>query len=590
MTREMRNWRRFERLESRAMLAADVVTAVVKDHNLTITGDGNDDSFVVSGDGVAGDVVITGYTSSDGNGTQINGSQNGTAVTGTPDGSITLTGVTGNITINLGAGDATVGVINLTVDKNLSISAGDGDDTIDVGGSGIAPSSAYPPVAIPAVTAIPATSTENWVTVTGDLTITTGAGDDSILIGASVAAPYTGIVPETAGAASIGSAQAIVPVVPTNAVIVAGNLTITAGGGADSIVVGVGSESGVVVANFGQSTVSQADVTVSGTLAITIGNGNDIISEISLAVSRNETINAGSGNDQISVEGTPDFLLSNTNIDAANAVTIGRNLSISVGGGDDLINENGLTVAFNESITLGSGNDSVAIGSPARVSGPYVDFGSGVIQPAMPSISWSIPGLPVSIGRNLSVQMGSGDSSLSAGNVQVADTLLITGTAGLNSSANIASARFRAFRTPRRSTRAWQSHLRSRGWRRPTLLRQRHDYAHRRYGRRSWHLHRLCRRRHRQYPRFHFHRPGRWLGHRQGEPVDRRYHNETFHNPRWAGHQQHLHRFGRQQFCQSLHARFDAPSHGHLTHQSSAHDAHREAADGRQALLAINRR
>ena len=47
--------------------------------------------------------------------------------------SVTLTGVTGNITMNLGAGDVTVSVADLTADKNLTITGGDGDDTIDVG-------------------------------------------------------------------------------------------------------------------------------------------------------------------------------------------------------------------------------------------------------------------------------------------------------------------------------------------------------------------------------------------------------------------------------------------------------------------------
>jgi hypothetical protein len=54
MSPAKRNWRRFERLESRTLLAADLVTAVVDSHdNLTITGDGNDDNFTLSGDGTA---------------------------------------------------------------------------------------------------------------------------------------------------------------------------------------------------------------------------------------------------------------------------------------------------------------------------------------------------------------------------------------------------------------------------------------------------------------------------------------------------------------------------------------------------------
>ncbi len=90
MIRDVRNRRRFESLENRLMLASDMVTALVTNHNLTIVGDGKADAFLVAGDGTAGDVVITGFVGSDGNPTLINGSP-----------SVTLTGVTGNVTMLL---------------------------------------------------------------------------------------------------------------------------------------------------------------------------------------------------------------------------------------------------------------------------------------------------------------------------------------------------------------------------------------------------------------------------------------------------------------------------------------------------------
>ncbi len=49
MLRDVKNQRRFESLENRVMLAADVVTAVVSNTNPTVTGDGNDDAFLVAG-------------------------------------------------------------------------------------------------------------------------------------------------------------------------------------------------------------------------------------------------------------------------------------------------------------------------------------------------------------------------------------------------------------------------------------------------------------------------------------------------------------------------------------------------------------
>ena len=168
------------------MLASDVVTAVVSDHNLTITGDGNPDAYSIIGDNIAGDVQIYVGPSIDGQQTQINGIQDGTPVS--PAGLITLTGVTGNITINLGAGDAAVDISNLTVNQNLSITGGNGNDNVaitnvNVGknlsittGNGNDTMSLGVPDALLA---------ENLVTVGGNLTIAAGNGHDLIQISAS---------------------------------------------------------------------------------------------------------------------------------------------------------------------------------------------------------------------------------------------------------------------------------------------------------------------------------------------------------------------------------------------------------------------
>jgi hypothetical protein len=155
--------RRFESLENRLLLASDLVAAVVSHTNLSITGDGKDDAFLVAGDANPGEVVITGFAGADANSTQINGIQNGTPVLGTPNGSITLTGVTGNIVINLGQGDVTVSVADLTASNNLTIVGGTGADTIDVGAVAATP--------LPA----PLLST-NAVTVGGTLLVISGFG------------------------------------------------------------------------------------------------------------------------------------------------------------------------------------------------------------------------------------------------------------------------------------------------------------------------------------------------------------------------------------------------------------------------------
>ncbi len=333
MLRDVKNRRSFESLETRVMLAADVVTAVVNHTNLTVTGDGNDDAFLVAGDGTAGDVVITGFTGSDGNGTQINGTQDGTPVAGAPDGSITLTGVTGNITLRLGAGNVTVSVADLTASKNLSITGGGGDDTIDVG---------------------------------------------------TVAAATTPATPAA-----------------TNAVTIGGNLSIRVGGGTDTVTIG-------------ESPASGTDVTVSGSMSVAAGNGDDTITELSLAVSRDESIYAGSGDDSVTIGGSTV---------AAAGVTIGRGLNVSLGGGDDTIDEASTSVAGTESISVGSGDDTITLGTSAL----SLNAKSKLVAVHAAAISQLLADGDVSIGRDLDVQMGSGDSSLTATNVQIGDTLLVTG-------------------------------------------------------------------------------------------------------------------------------------------------------------------
>jgi hypothetical protein len=312
------------------MLAADAVTAVVTGTNLTITGDGGDDTFLVSGDGTTdGAVTITGFTSSGGNATLINGAA-----------SVSLTGVTGNVTINLGTGTtggATVSVADLDVGRNLSITGNASDgNTIDVG-------------TVAAVTTPSPVLSTNAVTVGDNLSIRTGNGDlDSVTIGAT---PLTG-----------------------------------------------------------------TDVTVSGDLSISAGSGDDTITELSLAVTRDETISAGAGDDTIAIGG-PTV--------AAAGVTIGRGLSISVGGGDDTITEASTSVARSESISLGPGDDSVTLGTPTLSV-------TASVLPAVhaAAIAQVVADGDVAIGRDLDVQMGSGDSSLSATGVQIGDTLLITGGGG----------------------------------------------------------------------------------------------------------------------------------------------------------------
>ncbi len=326
MSRDIRNRRRFESLESRLLLASDAVTAVVTAHNLSIVGDGKADAFLVAGDGTAGDVVITGFVGSDGNQTLINGST-----------SVTLTGVTGNVTMALGSGNVTVSVADLNIGKNLTITGGNGNDTIDIG---------------------------------TDATLTP-----------CVAA--------------------------TDAVTIGSNLTIVAGNGNNSITVGETPDTGT-------------DVTVGGTMTVTVGKGNNSITELSLAVTDSEAITAGAGSNTISIGG-PTV--------AGSGVTIGQELVIVAGNGGDTITEASVGVGDTEAIALGSGNNSVKLG--AAVLTPSVKAVNPAIHAA--AVNQLVADGDVAIGGNLIAILGSGNSSFSATDVQVGDTILVLGGLGYGS-------------------------------------------------------------------------------------------------------------------------------------------------------------
>lgn len=356
------NRRRFESLEDRRLLAADLVTATVTGANLVITGDGNDDSFLVAGDGTAGDVVITGFTGTDGvNTTQINGSQNGTPVTGTPNGSITLTGVTGDISMRLGAGDVTVSVEDLSIGGNLRIGGGGGNDTVDIG----AIAAGNTPASLP---------TSNAVTIGGNLSIGLGSGDDTVVVGA---------------------------------------------------VGGTGT-----------------DVTVSRGATITVGGGDDTIDEDSLAVDRSETIWAAGGDDSIligtganSVSTTGNISLSfsatrlvkpaATVTASATTVAIGRDLSIGVGGGTDTVTEENLTVSGDDYLSVGAGDDTLTLGTAPVVVGVAAKAAAHAA-----AISQVVSDANVAIGGSLDIHLGSGDSSLTADDVSVGESLTISGGRG----------------------------------------------------------------------------------------------------------------------------------------------------------------
>jgi large repetitive protein len=278
MAHATKRWRRFESLESRVMLAADIVTAVVTNHNLVITATGNDYDIVVDGDGTPGDVVIGGYANNDGISTQFNGTENGVPVTedhppgsGSLDApSITFTGVTGNITIDMPGSGMALNFEFLTVDKNLTITAGDS-------GAGLL----LEEVQVSGDTTITAGSGNvnvqfMQIIIGGNLSISAGNGNDEILQQATSVGGNESI--------SLGSgANSVEFEEPT---IQADVISVPPTPLAPSIVGPVVSIKGnlLVQLGSGNSTFYAADTHVGGTLIATGSSSLDVAGNVSSAV------------------------------------------------------------------------------------------------------------------------------------------------------------------------------------------------------------------------------------------------------------------------------------------------------------------
>ena len=103
------------------------------------------------------------------------------------------------------------------------------------------------------------------------------------------------------------------------------------------------------------------------------------------------------------------------------SVNVGGSLVITVGTGNDTITEESLLVGATDSIFMGSGTDDVTIGAPSIAPS---------VKPAVTSaaITQLLDEGGVAVEGTLDVLLGSGDTSVSATDLSVGGTLLITGS------------------------------------------------------------------------------------------------------------------------------------------------------------------
>jgi hypothetical protein len=116
----------FESLEDRRVLAGDVTGTVTGGGDLLLTGDANANGIELRGTGTAGEVSVTGFT------------QGGSATTVNSTSSVTFTGVTRHIRVDIGNGADEVRVYGLTVEHELDINGGAGNDVVRIGADPLA--------------------------------------------------------------------------------------------------------------------------------------------------------------------------------------------------------------------------------------------------------------------------------------------------------------------------------------------------------------------------------------------------------------------------------------------------------------------
>jgi hypothetical protein len=173
MNRSLRRSLALEKLESKAMLAGDVVVNVVEG-NLIIQGDELGNQIAVSSGDAAGTYLIRGL-----DGTTVKLGEDGEPA---PETGLVVEGVRRHVRISLGDGDDSVTVADARFRHGLSIATGAGADSVSIGASDETPAPA-----------LGAAATDANVSVRGSLLVRTGADNDTVNVGSAHVGGLLGI-------------------------------------------------------------------------------------------------------------------------------------------------------------------------------------------------------------------------------------------------------------------------------------------------------------------------------------------------------------------------------------------------------------
>jgi hypothetical protein len=286
-TAAIRNMR-FENLESRQLLAGDVLVNVVRG-DLVIQGDAADNDIAITAGTERGTFVVTGL-----NGTTVH--QEGQS----PANEVTVSGMRRDVRINLGDGNDAVSLADANVRGNVTIRGGAGDDEI----------------------AIDETS------IDGRLAIDAGTDDDTVNLGSA---------PDAGTTLSDGNGSLEGPLQVRN------GIHVELGSGNDMVSLdrattraGIGVHGGL-----GDDTIG-ASLTTSKVLAITGGEGIDTVS-LDGVEARHLGVHAGAGNDDVTIQDSVFTSLGVALGEGDDTLSVGGNearIAVLVGGaGEDTLEE-----------------------------------------------------------------------------------------------------------------------------------------------------------------------------------------------------------------------------------------------------------
>jgi hypothetical protein len=270
--------------------------------NITVVGTGESNKLVVLGNSTAPTTVGGNLT-----------------ITGINIAVLASTGVTdviqGSVAINDGAlgVPAIIAVANVNINKDLTISSGQGNSLVAL----------------------------VFDTVAGNTAVTMGAGNDSVLVNGSGPSNLFG------GNLSISGTTGNDTVSFTGTNTIAGNLSIGLGNGTDTISIATGT-------------------TVGGDTHLTLGNGNDTILDDAI-VNGNAFFSLGAGNDTVTLGHAPAGILSWFSGNGNDLLTLGDG-STAAGEVWNVFMRFG---TGNDTLTLGPGG---TLASPEALTG-FIDMG-----------------------------------------------------------------------------------------------------------------------------------------------------------------------------------------------------------------------